>query len=129
MDWERVKDDLRADEFDNGRTPGELEMSFAASQFAVFAWNGNEVVGTARLLADGVCNAYLIDVWTKFAWRRRGIGREMVSRLLQKVPGHHVGLFTECATGLYESLGFRREEVGMSRVVGDWLNRVPPPSG
>ena len=129
MDWARVKVDLAADEFDNGRSPGELEESFKASQFAVFAWNVDEVVGTARLLADGVCNAYLVDVWTKSAWRRRGIGREMVCRLLQKVHGHHVGLFTECSPSLYEALGFQKEEVGISRVVGDWLNRVPSPNG
>ena len=129
VDWAKVKDDLTADEFDNGRTPGELAESFAASQHVAIAWSGTEVVGTARLLADGVCNAYLIDVWTKSTLRRQGIGREMVSRLLQKVPGHHVGLFTECATSLYESLGFQREEVGMSCVVGEWLNRVKSPRG
>ncbi|MBA3350190.1 MAG: GNAT family N-acetyltransferase [Actinobacteria bacterium] len=128
VDWAKLKEDLASDEFDNGRTAGELEQSFAVSQFAVFACSGNEVVGTARLLADGVCNAYLIDVWTKSSWRRRGIGREMVSRLLQKVPGHHVGLFTDSATNFYEGLGFQREEVGMSRIVGEWLNpRRPSP--
>jgi ribosomal protein S18 acetylase RimI-like enzyme len=129
VDWTKLKEDLVADEFDNGRSPGELEESFTASQFAVFSWNDNEVVGTARLLADGISNAYLIDVWTKSTWRRRGIAREMVTQLLQKVPGHHVGLFTECATGFYEALGFQREEVAMSRVVGKWLNRVPSPEG
>jgi len=121
VDWARLKDDLVSDDFDNGRTLGELEESFRASQFTVFAWHDDQVVGTARLLADGVCNAYLIDVWTQSVWRRRGIGREMVSRLMQKVPGHHVGLFTDSATGFYASLGFQREEVGMSRVVGEWL--------
>jgi GNAT superfamily N-acetyltransferase len=129
VDWTRLKDDLASDEFDNGRTPGELEESFSASQFTVFAWHDDQVVGTARLLADGVCNAYLIDVWTQSVRRRRGIGREMVKRLLQKVPGHHVGLFTDSATGFYDGLGFRREEVGMSRIAGEWLNRLPAVKG
>lgn len=83
---------------------------------------------TARLLADGVCNAYLIDVWTQSVWRWRGIG-EMVSRLMKKVPGHHVSLFTDSATGFCDAMGFRREEVGMSRVVGEWLNRLPAVKG
>jgi len=95
VDWERLKEDLAADQFDNGRTSDELRRSFEASRFVAFAWDGDRIVGTARLLTDGVCNAYLVDVWTLTAYRRRGIGRAMVERLLAHVPGHHVVLFTE----------------------------------
>jgi ribosomal protein S18 acetylase RimI-like enzyme len=97
----------------------------------VFAWDGDRIVGTARLLTDGVCNAYLVDVWTLSPYRRRGIGRAMVERLLARVPGHHVALFTEHEAHFYEGLGFREERVGMSKVVGTWLNRPPvrPPEG
>lgn len=123
VDWARVKEALVSDGFDNGRTPGELAESFMAGQFAVFAWRDNEVVGTARLLSDGVCNSYLVDVWTRSDCRRRGIGRKMVSHLLEKVPGHHVALFTDGAIDFYTGLGFRKEEAGMSCVVGEWLNR------
>lgn len=123
VNWTRVKDALVSDGFDNGRTPRELEESFTAGRFAVFAWRDGEVIGTARLLSDGVCNSYLVDVWTRSDCRRRGIGREMVSRLLERVPGHHVALFTDGAIDFYSDLGFRKEEVGMSCVVGEWLNR------
>ena len=132
IDWARLKEDLAADRFDNGRTPEELRRSFEASQFVVFARDGDRIVGTARLLTDGVCNAYLVDVWTLTAYRRRGIGRAMVERLLAHVPGHHVVLFTERGAHFYEGLGFREERVGMSKVVGTWLNRSPtarPESG
>ena len=64
IDWAAVKADLRRDGFDNGRTPDELYRSFAASAHTSVAWIGDRVVGTARLLADGICNAYLVDVWT-----------------------------------------------------------------
>ena len=126
VDWKGVKHDLAADNFDNLRTPDELETSFANSQAVVIAWIGERVVGTARLLADGVCNAYLIDVWTLSNHRRRGIGTEMVLRLLETVPGHHVGLFTEDHEAFYRSLGFGLEPGGMSRVVGRWLGRYEP---
>jgi GNAT superfamily N-acetyltransferase len=125
VDWGELKADLAADDFDNGRTPDELRRSFAASAFVVVAWDGDRVVGTGRLLADGVCNAYLVDLWTQADRRRRGIGREMVRRLLGRVPGHHVALFTERGAPFYERLGFIEEHVGMSQVVGEWLNRSP----
>ena len=123
VDWAAVKADLIDDEFDNGRTPEELARSFAASAFVSIAWADDRVVGTARLLADGVCNAYLLDVWTATRYRRRGIATAMVEDLVGRVPGHHVALFTEQAEELYARLGFEVEEVGMSRISGRWLNR------
>lgn len=123
VDWAAVKADLIADQFDNARTPEELARSFAASAHASIAWSADRVVGTARLLADGVCNAYLVDVWTVSAYRRQGIATAMVQDLLARVPGHHVALFTEHAETLYTRLGFEVEDVGMSTVVGSWLNR------
>jgi hypothetical protein len=47
-----------------------------------------------------------------------------VTRLLEGVPGHHVGLFTEDHVDFYRGLGFEEERTGMSLVVGRWLNRV-----
>ena len=126
VDWDRLKNDLAADDFDNSRTPDELKQSFGNSHAVAIAWVGAQVVGTARLLADGVCNAYLVDVWTSSSYRRRGIGSTMVKLLLETVPGHHVGLFTEEYEPFYRSLGFDREQGGMARVVGRWLGRYEP---
>jgi GNAT superfamily N-acetyltransferase len=126
VDWSRVKSDLAEDDFDNLRTPAELKRSFGNSHAVVIAWASGRVVGTARLLADGVCNAYLIDVWTQSSHRRRGVGTTMVKMLLETVPGHHVGLFTEECEPFYRNLGFDREQGGMSRVVGRWLERHEP---
>ena len=124
VDWSALKASLAADRFDNGRTADELRQSFEASYATALAWAEGSVVGAARLLADGVCNAYLVDVWTATVYRRRGIGGAIVQDLLSRVPGHHVALFTENHVRFYESLRFRVEgDTGMSLVVGEWLNR------
>jgi GNAT superfamily N-acetyltransferase len=80
------------------------------------------VIGMARLLSDGVCNAYLVDVWTASPYRRRGIASGMVRHLLERVPGHHVGLQTDHAHAFYESLGFRAQPDFYSMIVGGWLD-------
>jgi len=121
IDWMQAKADLAADEFDNGRSPGALRRSFEQSQHVVFARDGDRVVGMARLLSDGVCNAYLVDVWTASAYRRQGIASDLIRRLLDAVPGQHVGLQTDDAQTLYESLGFRPQPEFWSVVVGLWL--------
>ena len=60
----------------------------------------------ARLLSDGVCNAYLVDVWTASSHRRQGIAAQMLRLLIDAVPGQHIGLQTDDAQELYESVGF-----------------------
>jgi ribosomal protein S18 acetylase RimI-like enzyme len=122
IDWVQAKADLAADDFDNGRSADALRLSFEQSQHVVFARDGDRVVGMARLLSDGVCNAYLVDVWTASAYRRRGIASAMIRRLLGEVPGQHVGLQTDDAQELYRSAGFEPQPEFWSVVVGSWLD-------
>ena len=122
IDWAQAKADLAADDFDNGRSPEALRRSFEQSQHVAFARDGDRVVGMARLLSDGVCNAYLVDVWTASPYRRQGVASAMIRLLLEQVPGQHIGLQTNCAQALYESLGFRHQPEFWSLVVGSWLD-------
>ena len=122
IDWGQTKADLAADSFDNGRSSAALEASFRQSQHVAFARDGERVVGMARLLSDGVCNAYLVDVWTMSAYRRQGIASAMVRLLVERVPGQHVGLQTDDAQELYSSLGFSLQPEFWSIVSGRWLD-------
>jgi GNAT superfamily N-acetyltransferase len=124
VDWTRAKADLAADNFDNGRSANALRRSFENSQHVVFAHADGRDVGMARLLSDGVCNAYLIDVWTHSAYRRRGIGAAMVRRLVAEVPGQHVGWQTDDAAEFYRSIGAQPQPEFMSIVSGSWLENV-----
>lgn len=122
IDWEQAKADLAADRFDNGRSAEALRRSFEQSQHVALARDGERVVGMARLLSDGVCNAYLVDVWTASSHRRQGIASQMIQALLDEVPGQHVGLQTDDAQELFRSLGFEPQPEFWSLVVGSWLD-------
>jgi ribosomal protein S18 acetylase RimI-like enzyme len=122
IDWEQTKADLAADDFDNGRSADALRQSFEQSRHVAFARDGDRVVGMARLLSDGVCNAYLVDVWTASSYRRQGIASAMIRFLLDEVPGQHVGLQTDDAQQLYRSIGFEPQPEFWSLVVGSWLD-------
>ena len=123
VNWARLTDDLVADDFDNGRTPDELRRSFENSAVVVFAWLDGRIIGKARALSDGVCNAYVVDVWTHSDYRRRGIASHMMRSLAERLPGQHIYLFTDDAEKFYHQLGYRRQGIGMSIVSGQWLNR------
>ena len=123
VDWAQAKADLAADDFDNGRSAEALRLSFERSQHVALARDDGRVVGMARLLSDGVCNAYLVDVWTASSHRRRGIAKRLVRLLAEQVPGQHIGLQTDTddARGLYAELGFRPQPEFWSAISGRWL--------
>ena len=126
VDWVGLVRDLENDEFHNGRSPVELETSFRNSQVVALAWSGDRIVGTARALSDGVCNTYVIDVWTQSGYRRRGVARRMMETIESAVTGQHVFLTTHDAAHLYEALGYERDGVAFGKVAGLWLGRFPP---
>ena len=75
--------------------------------------DGDRVVGMARALSDGVSNGYVVDVWTLTSYRRQGIASAMMRLLVDAMPGQHIGLQTNDAQALYESLGFVASHEGM----------------
>ena len=121
IDWEQVKADLAADEFDNGRSAVALRRSFEQSQHVAIARDTEDVIGTARMLSDGVCNAYVLDVWTRSSHRRQGVGSAMMRFLAECVPGQHIGLQTDDQQAFYSQLGYHPQPDFLSLVVGQWL--------
>jgi predicted GNAT family acetyltransferase len=122
VDWDEVKSRVAEDDFDNGRTAEQLKISFEHSFATCLALADDQVIGKVRALSDGVCNAYIIDMWTYQPFRRQGIASQMVKLVLEKLEGQHVYLFTDQDTiSFYEQLGFKKQGVGLGRVVGKWL--------
>jgi predicted GNAT family acetyltransferase len=121
VDWEEMKATLSQDKFDNGRSPEQLRVSFANSYATCIAYAGDRIIGTARVLSDGVCNAYIVDVWTFSPYRHQGIATNMMRTLLTELQGQHVCLFTDDTIDFYKKLGFTKKETCLELVVGKWL--------
>jgi ribosomal protein S18 acetylase RimI-like enzyme len=51
--------------------------------YGVSAFDGDKLVGFARAISDGAFNAYVSTVAVLPEYQRRGIGRELVRRLLE----------------------------------------------
>lgn len=65
-------------------------------------------VGFARAISDGVCDAYLADVFVEPDHRGHGLGKQLVSTMIDEGPGAHFRwyLFTNHAHSLYSQFGF-----------------------
>lgn len=59
-----------------------LAQLVRGSWAVVSAWDGDRLVGFARAISDGAFNAYLSTVAVLPEYQRRGLGRELIRRLL-----------------------------------------------
>jgi ribosomal protein S18 acetylase RimI-like enzyme len=67
-------------------------------------------IGMGRVLSDGIADAYIHDVVVLEQWRQRGVGKMVVSALLECCRSHGItwiGVIAQPGTEkLYRSLGF-----------------------
>lgn len=64
-----------------------LAQLVSGSLWVVSAWDGDGLVGFARAISDGAFNAYISTVAVLPAYQKRGIGRELVQRLMEDRDG------------------------------------------
>ncbi|MDD5758122.1 MAG: GNAT family N-acetyltransferase [Desulfobulbaceae bacterium] len=85
-----------------------VEQSYC---FAV-AMSGEEIIGMGRAISDGVSDAYVQDVTVASAWRRLGVGKRIVSSILERLQGGGIawiGLIAERGSApFYSQLGFEK---------------------
>jgi GNAT superfamily N-acetyltransferase len=92
------------------RTREQVEAQVDGAWRVVGAYDAatGEQVGFARALSDGICEAYLADVFVVPGHRGHGLGKAIVRRMVEDGPGAHLRwwLATADAHGLYEKFGF-----------------------
>lgn len=92
--------------------PAALHGALGASWRTVTAWHDDTVVGAGRLISDGVQYALVVDLIVHPDYHRRGIGSELLRRLLVEADGARIRdvlLFAADGTEpFYARHGFRR---------------------
>jgi GNAT superfamily N-acetyltransferase len=69
-------------------------------------------VGMGRVISDGIADAYIQDVVVLAEWRKKGVGKMIVSKLIECCRSQSIawiGLIAQPGTdSFYQSLGFER---------------------
>lgn len=95
-----------------------IERAFANSALVLSMWDGERLVGLARVLTDGVAVAYLCDLAVEPDLQGAGVGKRLVDEVLARVEGAELVLRdSSLSTGFYDRLGF--EPVGNA-----WVRRA-----
>jgi len=80
---------------------------FLSSTLVVSAWEDARLVGSVRVLSDGIIRSSLYDLVVDAEYRMRGIGAELVRRCRAVYPNSEWLLqAAPDAVGFYEKLGF-----------------------
>lgn len=126
MDFEWIEDQKGLDWSDlvqlykaaplGDRSAQHLQLSFSNSMFSVFVYFDDHLIGAGRVLADGVDSAYICDVAVHPAFQGKGLGTQIVSRLIAQSSGHRKILLYSIPgkEHFYRKLGFRRMTTAMA---------------
>ena len=91
------------------RQPAVAQSIFTGSYACCFAWAGNQLIGAARAISDGVVSSAIYDVVVDPAYQGQGVGRALLHNLLGRLPKRSVMLVsTHGSEGFYQRLGFKK---------------------
>ena len=100
----------RANNWSSANKPDQLHQALLHSHSLVTAWDGDLLVGLANAISDGFLVVYYPHVVVHPDFQRKGIGWELMTRLLRRYEGFHQHsvLADMNAVAFYESCGFEQ---------------------
>ena len=87
----------------------QLKQAMDNSWYVISAYNEEGLVGSGRLISDGIINAYLCGLVVHPEYQKLGVGSEIVKKLVNKGRSQnlHIELFcTDEHVKYYEKFGF-----------------------
>ena len=98
------------------KNPSGLKTAFSNSLFRCFAFDDGKLVGVGRALADGVDCSYICDVAVLPSHQGSGLGKEIVTRLVNLSQGHKKIILYSVPgkEPFYRKFGFRRMTTAMA---------------
>lgn len=115
VNWDELSHLYRIAPLGN-KKPTDLKTSFSNSLFKCFVFDSGHLIGAGRALADGVDCSYICDVAVLPSHQRLGIGKAIVSKLVELSKNHKkIILYSYPGReSFYRQLGFKRMSTAMA---------------
>ena len=116
VDWDELETLYRLAPLGH-KSAEHLRTVLTHSRYTFFAYDGGKLVAAGRALADGADCSYVCDVAVMPSHQGRGLGREIVQRLVDASRGHRKIILYSVPgkEGFYRKLGFMRLLTAMAR--------------
>lgn len=124
VDWARVAELLSY--FGLSSLDAETQRKVFENSYAVvFVYDKEKLIGFGRALSDGICQAAIYNIALDDSYHRKGLGKEIINRLINQVSQCNIILYTHPKTvGYYEHLGFRKMKTGMAMYHKDHIDEL-----
>jgi aralkylamine N-acetyltransferase len=95
---------------------GKIRKAFERSYKVITAWEGETLVGAGRMLSDGICYAYINDLGVLSEYRGKGIGKELLMKLLEGEDSKPVHLTSTFGNEeFYKKCGFKKHKTAFAK--------------
>ena len=95
-----------------------FEKAMENSLLVIYAYENNKLVGTGRIISDGIINAYICGIGVDPNYQNLGIGSEILERLVKKCEKSKLHIQLVCdedLVGYYNLRGFKKFAVAMKK--------------
>jgi ribosomal protein S18 acetylase RimI-like enzyme len=115
IDWDALSHLYKIAPLGN-KHPADLQKAFGNSMFKCFVFDGAQLVGVGRAVADGVDCSCLCDVAVHPEYQGIGLGKDIIAKLVGLSEGHKkIILYANPGKeGFYKKLGFKRMNTAMA---------------
>lgn len=115
IDWEDLERLYQEAPLGN-KNANDLQIAFTNSMFRCFVFDSGRLIGVGRALADGADCSYICDVAIRPSHQGLGLGKQIVSKLVEKSAGHKKIILYSVPgkESFYQKLGFRRMNTAMA---------------
>ena len=115
VDWEELSHLYRIAPLGDKKA-ADLKASFGNSRYVCFVYDRGVLIGAGRALADGIDCSYICDLAVHPDHQGTGLGRGIVSRLVEASRGHRKIILYAVPgkEAFYKKLGFRRMRTAMA---------------
>ncbi|WLR51126.1 GNAT family N-acetyltransferase [Bacillus tianshenii] len=99
-------------------TSSDLEKMCKQSWYAIYAYDGEHLIGMGRIISDGVITGIICGLGVLPSHQSNGIGKEMMKRMIEHCEQNGVIPQLMCEESLeayYETFGFEKFAIGMSK--------------
>lgn len=116
VEWSRMKEIYHSVGWEN-HNEEKIKKVFQSSNVVAIAYDEDNIAGFGRALSDGVFNAAIYDVVIDEKYQNKGIGQQIIEKLLAQLNGISCVHLVSTAGNeeFYRKAGFRKMKTGMAR--------------
>ncbi len=117
VDWRLVSETLK--KVGMGYYDPDLhKKAFENSQFTIFIYQNNRMIGFGRAITDRAYQAAIYDVAVDPDFQKKGLGNTIIKNIIARLPECNIILYTMPGKeGFYQKNGFRKLKTGMAHFI------------